>query len=169
MVTLDKIATISDAEELARLQIYAWQVAYRNILPKEYLDGLSLESKIKSWRNVLGNPALQTYVAIKDKIIVGFVRCDAKTGPQDTSLTCELHAIYVHPDFWGKGVGKGLMLGVIDRSRQASYKELFLWVFKNNAQARRFYENYGFKYANDSKQKEFAGIPFEQVKYELTI
>ncbi|SEW42551.1 N-acetylglutamate synthase, GNAT family [Cognatiyoonia koreensis] len=51
-----------------------------------------------------------------------------------------LHHLYVDPAYWKKGVGALLLL-----SAQARNKELYLWVFQQNQNARDFYSAHGFK------------------------
>ena len=52
----------------------------------------------------------------------------------------ELTHIYVEPDAHGRGIGAALMERVKER-RPAGFR---LWVFQENANARRFYERRGF-------------------------
>jgi len=38
-------ANVKDANEIAKIHVKAWQVGYKEFMPKEYLDSLSVESK----------------------------------------------------------------------------------------------------------------------------
>lgn len=59
--------------------------------------------------------------------IVGFVAFDAT----------ELHALYVLPGHWHQGIGHRLL--------EAAGDVTALWVLRDNAQARRFYESHGWR------------------------
>lgn len=52
----------------------------------------------------------------------------------------EVGGIFIHPEFQGRGVGRSLM----DKARERSEKQLELEVYKDNFNARGFYEHYGF-------------------------
>lgn len=52
----------------------------------------------------------------------------------------ELTHIYVEPDAHGRGIGGAL----IDRAKERRPGGFQLWVFQQNANARRFYERRGF-------------------------
>jgi len=52
----------------------------------------------------------------------------------------ELTHLYVEPDAHGRGIGGALM----DRAKEARPGGFQLWVFQQNANARRFYERHGF-------------------------
>ncbi|SRR6266542_183566 len=98
-----------DADAVARIHVRAWQVAYRGLLPQDYLDGLRPEDRAK--RYTFGScdadqPA--TIVAIEKDAIVGW----ATTVPaRDIDCACEgeLAAMYVDRDAWSRGVGKALI------------------------------------------------------------
>ena len=56
----------------------------------------------------------------------------------------ELYALYVRPAWWSTGTGRALMDRVLARSAAAGYSSITLWVLRDNARARRFYERAGF-------------------------
>lgn len=54
-------------------------------------------------------------------------------------------ALFIHPDFQGKGAGRKLLDTV-----QEIHGDLEVEVFSANEKARDFYSTYGFKYASES-------------------
>jgi GNAT superfamily N-acetyltransferase len=72
----------------------------------------------------------------------------------------ELHDLYVAPDSQGRGVGSALF----ERARGARPRGLRLWVFRDNARARRFYEARGCRLIGSSDGDNEEGLP--DVLYE---
>jgi RimJ/RimL family protein N-acetyltransferase len=65
-------------------------------LPAERLAQLSVERRARQWRDW---PPL---LAESGDVVVGFVSVGAS---RDADADGELFAIYVDPDYWGRGVG----------------------------------------------------------------
>jgi ribosomal protein S18 acetylase RimI-like enzyme len=74
-------------------------------------------------------PEQEVLVAEEDGTIVGFVAMDGDS----------LEHLYVHPDSQGRGVGGALL----EQAKERMPRGFSLWVFQQNAQARRFYERHG--------------------------
>ena len=76
-------------------------------------------------------PKAETWVFEADGIVVGFV----------SLIGNEVGAIFAHPAYQGRGIGRALM------DHAASLRdELFLDVFEDNTVGRRFYDRYGFQF-----------------------
>jgi GNAT superfamily N-acetyltransferase len=98
-----------DEEAVARVHVRSWQVAYRGLLPDDYLDRLSPADRAGRYTfAAVGPGSPQTTVAVGKNGICGF----ATSGPcrdADKGGAGELYAIYVDPDWWNGGVGRLLM------------------------------------------------------------
>lgn len=66
-----------------------------------------------------------------------------------------LHNIAVHPDFRGRGVGRGLIEAVESLCRERDFRRILLEVRKDNEVARRLYLGLGFEAAGT--RKDFYG------------
>src|SRR3981189_2109605 len=101
----------TDARAIAHVQVASWRAAYRGLLPDPLLEGLSVAGRETLWHGRLaaeharraGGPVGLT-AAGRGEAGAGRARA-GPTGPQPG----EIHAIYVHPDFWSVGVGRALM------------------------------------------------------------
>ncbi|MDN7499962.1 MAG: GNAT family N-acetyltransferase [Paraburkholderia tropica] len=85
-------------------------VAYRGIIPDGYIAGITHESRLSYWEDVLGKDDLAVFVAVDD---IGGVLGWAATGrdreePGVATIT-EIQAMYVHPEYPRNGIG-GLLL-----------------------------------------------------------
>jgi GNAT superfamily N-acetyltransferase len=163
----------SDAKEIAEVHVRGWQWGYRDLLPAEVLDSLSVERREQGWKEILRSllPDGTVLVADLDGRIVGF----AGTGPcRDEDApdgTAELSSLYIEEEVAGTGVGRALMTAAIEFARKAGFTELTLWVLERNARARRFYEAAGMRPDGSAKQEMHPTVPvlLEEVRYRLDL
>ncbi len=64
--------------------------------------------------------------------------------PMD-SAACELRKMYVHRDYRGKGLGKGLLEHALAEARRLGFRQVTLETASVLKEAIRLYEAYGFK------------------------
>jgi len=149
--------TPEDAETVARVQVASWQEGYKHLFSDEQLSGISLPDRTRFWRR------FPPIVAEVDEEVVGFV----KVGPahRDEAAESELYAIYVHPEHWGRGVGRALIEAGEAFLREQGYSSAILWVWDDNPRARRFYEAAGWAADGAQKDDEFWGMSARVVRY----
>lgn len=156
-----------DAFAIATLDVETWRVAYRDLMPHGYLQGLSIEEKTESWRANLikhqANGIKRCIVAEMDDTIVGY----ARVGPvEDAGKEVGLlYLLYVLPDYWNKGIGKTLLRHALDELMDLSQREATLWVLRDNSRARRFYESQGWSSDGRSNSEDYGGANLEAVCY----
>lgn len=63
-----------------------------------------------------------------------------------------LYAIWIHPDFRGKGFGVVLMESLIKELRMRNIKEVYLTVNNSNIIAKNLYNKLGFKGIQQNNQ-----------------
>ena len=128
-----------DAMAVARVHVRSWQVAYRTLLPDDYLDQLRPEDRAKTYDFANLDPLKpRTIVAAEEGVILGF----ATTMPsRDADLPDhgELCALYVDPDKWGQGIGAALIAAARANLLALGHRKALLWVLVGNARAERFY------------------------------
>ena len=79
---------------------------------------------------------------------------------QETEDGAEIVAIHSLPVSWGTGLGHAMLTEAL---QQIGNRPVFLWVFKENARACRFYEKHGFHRDGIQRISEFDGAP--EVRY----
>lgn len=79
---------------------------------------------------------------------------------QEGERGAEILAIHSLPESWGSGLGQAMLTGAL---AQIGDQPVFLWAFKENKRARRFYEKNGFRWDGSERVSEFDGAP--EVRY----
>lgn len=150
-----------DVEGIREIQKLGWMTTYPNksygISIKDIEEKFNLPEKElqeyyrKRKQSINNNPdVIHTWVAKKEKDIIGF--CIASKEKEHRIL-----AIYIHPEFQRKGIGKQLM------------KEALIWlgnrnnIFVNcaiyNHKAVGFYESFGFTKSGNNPKSEVPDLP----------
>ncbi len=135
---------LDDAAELASVHVRAWREAYRELLPEHFYDDSARERRQAMWSRLLSEEDVgeRVRVARQADHIVGFaLRGPAVQHEGHRPVRDEqLYALYVLARWYGRGVGQSLL------DQCLSGRPAQLWVAKDNARARRFYEKNGFTY-----------------------
>jgi ribosomal protein S18 acetylase RimI-like enzyme len=133
-----------DALDIATIHVEAWQVAYRGIVPDEFLRGLSIEQRHAVWRQNLEAGKSLTWVAEDGDRALGWISAGRSRDVDAKQATGEIWAVYVDPLHWSKGVGRALCATAEQGLRTQAFTDLTLWVLKENERALRFYISNGF-------------------------
>lgn len=158
-------AVPEDAAAVAAVHVRSWQVAYRGLMPEEFLNGLRAEDRMTRYTfgdTRPGRPV--TMVAIAGEAICGFVT----TGPtrdHDTTEAGEVYALYVDPSAWRQSVGKILLSEAHKRLQGQDFAEAFLWVLADNEQARSFYQAQGWQPDGHRRQERIGDVSLTEVRY----
>lgn len=162
-----RTARVEDAAAIAGINTRGWQVAYAGILDQTYLDGISVEKRTARWKeNLEKGDGSQTYVATTGGQVVGFASVGLSREANFANYI-ELYAIYIEPEFWGKGAGKALFDTVRNYAVAASFDKMFVNVLSDNKLGCSFYERTGAKeIVGSAFSTEIGGQSYEEIKYE---
>ena len=84
---------------------------------------------------------------------------------QETEEGAEIVAIHSLPVSWGTGLGRAMLTQAL---KQIGDRSVYLWAFKENTRARRFYEKHGFRWDDSERVSEFDGaLEVRYVKKQL--
>ena len=154
-------ASVADAAQIGAVMRASWQAAYQGIIAPEVIGRVTAnDGGARVRQSFRTRPWQKTFVAVAEPGaadgIVGYAFCgpeqDVLGAPWPHPLSpegqqgqvAELYALYVHPAWWSTGSGRALMDRVLDTASAAGYSSVRLWVLRDNARARRFYERAGF-------------------------
>jgi ribosomal protein S18 acetylase RimI-like enzyme len=165
------VATEADARGIAEVVVFTWRVVYKGIISDDGLASLSIDERERCWRERLrGNdPDSADWTTLVCEIggkIIGFTtHRPCGDEDKDRSSVGELLAIYLLPEYWGKGIGKQMLDEVINHFKQQAVSEISLWVIESNQRARRFYELAGFQSDGVKKSETKLGTSVVLMRY----
>jgi ribosomal protein S18 acetylase RimI-like enzyme len=137
-------ATIADTGAIAKVHIQSWQLAYRGLLPDDYLDNLAVSARETLWREVLSAGNSTVIKAVENDELIGFI-CFGESRDADADVgTAEIMAFYVAPEHWRNGIGSALWQSCHLQLKELGYQAVTLWLLVGNIRAARFYEAQGF-------------------------
>ena len=147
-----RLAIPADAPDMAEVHMRSWEVAYKDIIPAEYIREKNAGRHALYKRVVTGEDTNQ-YVIQKDGKTVGIMRV---APPQDDDVGdnfYELHGIYLHPDYYRQGIGTKAVEFAFEKARGLGKTVMTVWVFAENTNSIKFYEKCGF--VADGKTKTY--------------
>lgn len=158
-----------DAIDVARVHVRAWQAGYRGLLAQEYLDSLRAEDRARRYDFANGDPSQPaTRVAVVDGLVRGFVT----TMPARdvvAPMSGELCALYVDPDWWGRGLGKALAVAARVRLREQGFRDAVLWLLAGNRRGERFYRGDGWVADGTVRKDVVWGVAVDEVRYRRAL
>ena len=109
-----------------------------------YLDKCFTKDQLKS---ELAKPDVIYLLAYDEKMLVGYVKLEVGPPPDyDSAINpVQLSRLYVDSHLLGKGIGTQLMALTLQECHQRGYESVWLGVWDQNMQARKFYERCGYQ------------------------
>lgn len=137
-------ATESDAEGIAFVHVKSWQTSYVGIVDQAFLNNISYDKRLASWKEILKSKKGLRLVALFDGQVVGFVgagllRSDPHLNLKEENIG-EVYAIYLLEEHKGKGLGKALFQECRLWFAQQDIISFVTWVLTENLRAKQFYE-----------------------------
>lgn len=160
----------SDATGIAAIQVACWQKAYAGIIPEKYLAALDVSNKARSWENGLSvNPDVIRIVALEKNVPLGFIAgLENRSSAFYPDITSEAWSIYVHPDYWHRGIGRSLLQAFIEEMKKLKHTSMIIWALEENLPARKFYESMGGVLLNQKQTQTYGGKSLAEVAYSFT-
>lgn len=150
----------ADAVDLGEVHVRSWRESYPGLLPQAYLNGLSSTLHARRFHKQLRalRPGEAVLIAEDDQGPIGYC-AGAMHG-----RSAEVFTLYVLKRAKGQGVGRALLVSAARSFAAQGADTLMLWVLRDNAPARGFYQRLG-GIAAESKTEPTAGGILPQVAY----
>jgi GNAT superfamily N-acetyltransferase len=156
--------------DVARVHVRAWQVAYRNLLPDEYLDSLKPEDRARRYTFGGADPRepMTTVAVDEGGTIRGFITtCAARDA--DVPGYGEVAALHVDPACWGQGLGMALLTSARSFLFDSGFRRAVLWVLVGNLRAERFYAKDGWTPEGTQRTDMVWGVQVRDRRYQRTL
>lgn len=151
-----------DSSELAKVHVESFTKAYKNIIPDKFLSSFTVENRQNIFKNSIEQE--ETYVIEEKCNICGFITIGKCRDDDTPRFSGKIWGIYVSSKYWRKGYGKTLLEYGERLLVQRGFKEIFLWVLKDNLSARNFYEYFGYNIEGSKKVLKNLGN-IESIRY----
>jgi GNAT superfamily N-acetyltransferase len=141
-------------------------MAYRTLLPADYLDQLRPEDRAQKYDFASLDPRKpQTIVAVEEGLIHGFATTAPSRNP-DLPGHGESYALYVDPEQWGRGIGVALISAARTRLFRLGFRNAVLWVLAGNIRAEHFYQI--DRWAPDGLRRTDSvwGVTVDEIRYQ---
>ena len=155
-------AAATDATAIGEVHAEAWRVAYADVFPPEALavavaqrrhTGTTLTARLVADHEPRLKDGSTLLVVVVGGRVVGFAHCGS--GPATTPPESEVHACYVHPEFWGTGAAQVLWTETLATLPPASVAPRVLWTLAQAGRARAFYERRGWVSTGRRRDHDF--------------
>ena len=159
MIAKLREAVPDDSEAVAALHVACWSETYRGLLPDKMIDAMNLPDRTVQWQRALERRAdVKVILAEDDAGLVGFASGGPARG-NDLGAAREIYAIYVLRRAQRAGVGRALLHSLASHLalQFMPSPDIGLWVLRDNAPARAFYERIGGKPAGERIERRDGG------------
>ncbi|SFG16915.1 GNAT family N-acetyltransferase [Sporolactobacillus nakayamae] len=158
-------ATLNHSDDLGYVHATSWKQAYQAIVPQMVLDQLTPEARTAFFKKAIPISKHEFYIAYLNDQPVGMMSIGKSRDKDLDDHAAEVSSIYCISDVWGKDCGRQLMDFAMRQLKRQSFETVSLWVFEQNARARRFYEKYGFVFDGKKEKSEIGGKLLTEMRY----
>jgi ribosomal protein S18 acetylase RimI-like enzyme len=165
-------AELRDAAAMARVSVDSYRAAHRDQIPEASLMQFTYEESERNWaraiRELSEADERQEYIYVAENV-EGLLVGVAMGGPERSHHPLymgEIYFLYLLPEYQRQGIGRQLVISVVERLVEQEMDSLLIRVLKANAPARRFYEALGGQLVPDVEEEfEDRGAVLVRVAY----
>jgi len=152
-----RLAVPADAPDMAEVHIRSWEVAYKDIIPADYIREKNA-TRPELYKRVITDKNENSYVIQKDGKTVGIMGIGPPQDDDAGDNYYELHSIYLHPDCYRQGIGTQAVKFAFDKARELGKRFINVWVLAENENSIKFYKKCGFIADNKTKTHDYGKV-----------
>ncbi|HKX28220.1 MAG TPA: GNAT family N-acetyltransferase [Blastocatellia bacterium] len=155
--------SIADCPAVAAVHVRSWRESFAGIVPPSFLDRITVERRTEAFARRFSDDSYRMYVAeAAGAGLIGFADFGEPRDDLD-GYEAELYAIYLLPEYQGRGVGGRLFRLVIEALVESGKRSVYLLALEVSPY-RPFYEKMGGRVI-ESSRKELEGMVFNVLAY----
>jgi len=132
--------SVADLEAIVAVHLEAALTGFTGIFPATAPTPTAASLRPR-WCELITNLRVEVFVAEATDV----VGCSVLRPESDVPAGMLLDRLYVHPRWWGHGVGRRLHDTALAAARNRGVDRLNLWVLEANTKARSMYEGWGWE------------------------
>lgn len=138
-------AEFEDMKRLGYIMSQSFRAAFSGFITQQTLDACARENDCAALLEGIWQEGKMHFLIGEDSGMLVW---------QETQFGAEIVAIHSLQSSWGTGLGHAMLAEALN---QIGNLPVFLWAFKENKRARRFYEKHGFQWDGVERVSEFDG------------
>ena len=142
-----KIVKVNEEEayKYAELKIQIWNTCYNKILPKEYLDNISVCQKAKKYQNeIIYDSSVVYYFILASTTPIGVLRLNFFKNTVLENGIC-INDLYLLKEYQNKGYGGIIFNFILKEALKNNCRFITAWIIEKNMIVRNIIEKLGFK------------------------
>ena len=134
-----------DMQLLGRIMAVSFRSAFSAFISQQLLDACAQEDNCAALlENVFRAGEMNFLIGEESGLLIW----------QRTEEGAEIVALHSLPESWGSGLGKAMLAAALE---EIGDRPVYLWAFKENKRARRFYEKNGFHFDGSERVSDYEG------------
>ena len=132
-----------DMKLLGRIMAVSFRSAFSAFISQQLLDACAQEDNCAALLDdVFATGEMNFLIAEESGMLIW----------QRTEEGAEIVALHSLPESWGSGLGKAMLAAALE---EIGDRPVYLWAFKENKRARRFYEKNGFHFDGSERVSDY--------------
>lgn len=138
-------AELEDMKQLGHIMAVSFRTAFADFVSQQTMDACAQEDNCAAMLEGIYREGKMHFLIGENSGMLAW---------QNVQDSAEIVAIHSMPERWGTGLGHAILEEALN---QIGDQSVFLWAFKENKRARRFYEKHGFRLDGTERVSEFDG------------
>ena len=138
-------AEFEDMKRLGHIMSMSFRTAFAELVTSQTMDACAREDNCIALLEGIFREGEVHFLIGEDSGMLAWQR---------SGDAAEIIAIHSLPESWGTGLGAAMLTEALN---QIGNRPVFLWAFKENTRARRFYEKHSFRWDGTERVSDFDG------------